>query len=103
MGMHFVEEIFETPAYDAAGAVTSKTAMFTFIAAFIYLVFTSEVGPGVFGGVAFFAAGIIGSSLLVAMPLFLLSLKLRLPTPVFSISATVLTIAFTMSAYSWLF
>jgi hypothetical protein len=103
MGMLSVDEIIETPGHDAAGAVASRTAVLSFIATFIYLVITRDFGPGLLGGVAFFTAGIYGSSLLVAAPLFLLILKLRLPMAVFTISAIVLTIAVTMSAYSWLF
>jgi hypothetical protein len=67
--------------YTVAASAQSKAASFLFIGTFIYLIVTTGISTGIFGGLLFFIIGIFAVSLLIAAPLFLLKVsfpKLRL-------------------------
>jgi len=105
--MTLLAEIAETPEYDAAASSASKGTIGIFLLTFAYMLFFSGTGPdGLLGFIAlpaFFAVGIYAASLLIAMPLFLLRLKIPSLVLVFTVADIVLTIVATKAAYLWLF
>lgn len=98
-----LDEIASDPSYDSEASSASKATIFAFVATFIYMIFGSGVRSGIFGGFVFFIVGIFAVSIVISMPLFVLSKKipkLRLLTSALDIVVTVLV---TRYAYLWIF
>ena len=98
-----LKEITESPGYNAAATAASKSTIFVFIATFAYLVFFSEVSPGVLGGAIFLAVGIFAISVVIAAPLFMLKLKFPQLSAIVTIVDIAITVFLTRAAYLWLF
>ena len=98
-----IKEIASDSSYDAQATAASKTAIFTFFATFLYMVFASGVSPGLIGGAIFFVVGIFVVSIAIAMPLLLLSKKIPSIGWLFSIIDVVITILVTRYVYLWIF
>lgn len=98
-----LDEIASDPSYNSEASSASKATIFAFVATFIYMIFGSGVRSGIFGGFVFFIVGIFAVSIVISMPLFVLSKKipkLRLLTSALDIVVTVLV---TRYAYLWIF
>ena len=101
--MTSLEEAAKDPNYEVAAASASKSTIFVFIGTFLYMVFGTNVSPGLIGGAIFVIVGMFVASLAISMPLMIVRVKLPKLSPVISIADITITIFVTRWVYLWLF
>jgi len=101
--MSDIEEIAKDINYDVAATSASKATIFIFIGTFFYMLFGTNISPGLIGGSIFFVVGMFAASLAISMPLMILRIKTPKLSPLISIADIAITIFVTRWAYLWLF
>jgi len=101
--MTSLEEAVKDPNYNAAASAASRATIFIFTGTFLYMLFGTNISPGLIGGVAFFIVGMFVVSLGISMPLIIIRVKLPKLSPIISITNIAITIFATKWAYLWLF
>lgn len=98
-----LKEVAKHPNYDAAATGASKSTIFVFIGTFLYMLFGTDISPGLLGGAMFFSVGIFVVSFVIALPLFIARIKLPALSLIIHIVDYAVTIVATKSVYLWLF
>lgn len=98
-----LNDIVSNKNYDAEATVASKAAIFTFIGTFIYEVFFTEASSGLIFGAMFLFIGMFITSIIVAMPLFILKKKFLSLTLIIDVLGFLLVVYLTHVVFQFLF
>jgi len=98
-----IENIANDPTYDAQATAASKATIFVFIGTFLYMLYGTDISPGLIGGALFFIVGIFAVSLAISMPLMLIRMKCPKTSLIISTADVAITIVVTRWVYLLLF
>jgi hypothetical protein len=101
--MNKLNEISNQPDYDAKASSFSKSIITTFIISFIYLIFTSSNHLNWLGVIIFLFAGLFISSIVIAMPFFLIKKMFPKISIVIVIVSIITTFWVTKIVFNWSF
>lgn len=101
--MNKLQEISSQPDYDAKASSFSKLILATFFISYVYMILTTSSGAGWIGLVAFLLVGLFISSIVIAMPFFLVQRIYPKISIVVVIIGIIATFYITKIVFNWTF
>lgn len=95
--------IADDPNYQVEATQYSKSIIFIFIGTFLYRIFIEGLSAGYIGGFIFLLIGVFAVSILIAMPIFILSKKVTKVSWILRILGQILSIYVTYIVMGILF
>lgn len=101
--MNKLQEISSQPDYDSKASSFSKLIIATFFISYVYMILTTSSKTGWIGLVIFLFAGLFISSIVIAMPFFILKRAFQKISIVIVIISIFTTFFVTKAVFNWVF